>query len=66
MGLGKISHLSLAAKPLVDAWGIYIPPLLALPQRGEISNPFFSMVKDWVNSFVLALIKMAPRKTYMQ
>ena len=40
-GIGKIPHLSL----------IYFSPLVALPLRGEKSNPFFSSVKDWVIFF---------------
>jgi hypothetical protein len=29
--------------------GIYFLPFVALPLCGEKSNPFFSLVKDWVN-----------------
>ena len=50
-GLGKIPHLSLVAKPLVTHGEFYFSPLVASPLRGEKSNPFFSSVKDWVNSF---------------
>ena len=46
-GLGK--DLSLVAKPLVTHREFYFSPLVALPLRGEKSNPFFSSVKDWVN-----------------
>ena len=50
-GLGKIPHLSLVAKPLVTHGEFYFSPLVASPLRGEKSNPFFSSVKDWVNSY---------------
>ena len=55
-GLGKILHLSLVAKPLVTHGEFYFSPLVASPLRGEKSNPFFSLVKDWVNflSFLLS------------
>ena len=52
-GLGKIPHLSLVAKPLVTYREFYFSPLVALPLRGEKSNPFFSLVKDWVISLFL-------------
>jgi len=35
------------------SWRIYFSPLVALPLRGEKSNPFFSSVKDWAISLVL-------------
>ena len=38
-----------------DSWGIFISPLVASPRRGEISHPFFSSVKDWVN-YILSLL----------
>ena len=57
-GLGKIPHLSLVAKPLVTHREFYFSPLVASPLRGEKSNPFFSSVKDWVNSPSLTVYVM--------
>ena len=55
-GLGKIPHLSLVAKPLVTHGEFYFSPLVASPLRSEKSNPFFSSVKDWVNSWWLTVL----------
>ena len=54
-GLGKIFHLSLVAKPLMTHWEYYFSPLVSWPLRGEKSDPFFSLVKDWVNSLHLSI-----------
>ena len=63
-GLGKIPHLSLVAKPLVTHGEFYFSPLVASPLRGEKSNPFFSSVKDWVNSkFMIQTPGMTQKKT---